>query len=275
MPVKHLEQIHRQCRRLAILLVGLGLATSLSAQQLILSSDQFFSFGGDPVFDTGIWYQSGLGTQAMVLMQPGLELESFHYDLDRGALFGTVGHATKLLDGTTVTPRDILQLGLSITLETSGEALGLPEGAKIDALYLDGGEWIVSLDRPTMVAGEIIRDSDLVRLMGGGAGVEIVFSAVDQGLPIGLDIDGAHIKGDDIYLSFDQAGRLPGLDFNDHSVIVYSTATETWRLHHDAASEAGFPSFAGMDVDALSITPEIFGDSFESGSLARWSSVNS
>lgn len=259
----------------ALLLVAAVLSMSKPAvgqTPLIISTDQHYLLSSGPVFDSFAWYDSAVAPGIFPFFPASVDLTSFHFDLGERAFYATVANPMKLVDGTYVTPRDILTIvGNDVLLETPGDAIDLPTGIKIDALFRDGGEWILSFDVPTTIDGERIDDADLVRI--GGPQPEVIFSAADRGLPVGLDLDAAHIVGDDIYMSFDQPGSVDGISFDDDSVMVFSRDDDTWRLHQDASQFAGFPSFAGVDIDAISMTPELFGDSFENGSTTRWTRV--
>ncbi len=158
------------------------------------------------------------------------------------------------LDGETYTERDlILNDGTNFSKLLDGSALGIPEGACIDAAsVLDDGSIIFSLDIPVSIEGDTFKANDLIS--HDGFSFNLYFSGSDNSIPEGANIDGVYvISAGDILLSLDISTELDGLEITDKDIIRWDQSSFT--MYFDGLS-SGLP----MSVDLDALTPVMNGD---------------
>jgi len=163
------------------------------------------------------------------------------------------------LDGETYTDRDvILYDGVNLSKLLDGTAIGIPEGARIDAAtVLSDGTIIFSLDIPVSLVGIAFKANDLIRY--DGSSFDLYFSGSDNGIPEAADMDGVYVSpSGEILFSLDIPCSLNGLEVKDKDIIKWSEGS--FSLYFDGLS-AGLPE--GSDVNALSSGIESYEGDFD------------
>lgn len=163
---------------------------------------------------------------------------------------------TAELDGPLmVEPRDVIRYdGIVYALEFDGSSEGIPQGVAVDAVSREaGGDTLLSFDITVDLGGGLVAaDEDLVRW--NGASFALVFDGSLEGIEQGLDLDAAHGAGSGaLGLSFDGAGSVGGVDFDDEDVLLFDPSGPTWTLAYDGS--ALHPALAAADVEAV-VVPE-------------------
>jgi hypothetical protein len=166
--------------------------------------------------------------------------------LDITAVLGAAG---------AVGPRDVVRYdGLAYSLELDGGANGLPAGSRIDALSgASGGGLLMSLDvtvsfaPPNALVPFVADDEDVIR-WDAADGFSLEFDGSAAGVPTSLDTDAVHLieASQNLLLSFDTAGSLGGVNFDDDDVLEYDADGGTWEL-----SLLGDAAWGGADRDAF------------------------
>ncbi len=172
------------------------------------------------------------------------------------------------LAGVVAMPGDLVRWdGATHSIAFDASVAGVPPGAKVDALSLAPGGFLLSFDTTVDLGGGVIAaDEDLVRWDGAIFSLALDASAV--GFPAALDVDGAQDEGGGAFLlSFDTAGAALGMTFDDDDVLRYFDGA--LALEYDAS--AADPSWAAADVDALFVPESGFGLALllGAGTLAR------
>ena len=158
------------------------------------------------------------------------------------------------LDGETYTERDlILHDGTNFSKLLDGSALGIPEGACIDAAsVIDDGSIVFSLDIPVSIEGDTFKANDLIN--HDGFSFSLYFSGSGNSIPEGANIDGAYVSSTgDILFSLDISTELDGLEVTDKGIIRWDQLSFT--MYFDGLS-SGLP----MGVDLNALTPVMNGD---------------
>ena len=155
---------------------------------------------------------------------------------------------TPLSGGFVATPRDVVRWdGLNYTIEFAGEPEGVPDGAAIDAVGVDGAALLLSFDAAVAPGAVFAQDEDLLRFDGTWT---LFLDASAAGIPEAADLNAADLFDEtgEIALSFDIGGSVDGMPFDDDDVLVYDPASQVWgkRLSQVAALDAA-------DVDAVFI----------------------
>jgi len=124
-------------------------------------------------------------------------------------------------------PRDVFltDASTSFSMYFDGGAAGVPDGAGIDAIFLDGaGALVLSFDVPVSLGGADYGPSDLVRFSGGV--FSLFWSAASAGVPsyanvVGADRDSAGA----LVLSFDVPTNLGGSDYLPGQLVRWNGGT--------------------------------------------------
>lgn len=233
------------------------------AQSLQYSSDVGTILGGEVVQHGQVVMDPQTGTVAVsnpLALPAAVDLSGLELSGDGGRLFSV--DRTVLLDGVLVTRSDVGRLSAGVySLAFDGSAEGIPAGAGIDALTLDGDELLLSFDTTVDFQAFVAFDEDLVRFDGVDFTLELDLSA--QGAPVNLDLEAAHRLDDGTYLlSLSTHGDAGGVSFADEDVLGLDPSDSSWSMVFDGATvHAGLGPVA---IDALATAPEdIFKDGFE------------
>ena len=187
-----------------VLLCALALAAvapEVPALTYHLAVDVPSTLGG-ATFNTNQIVRSDNAVYALQTALPaGSQIAALHRRPDGVWLFAPAHPQT--FGGTTFEPRDLVSFnGAVFGLVLDGSVVGIPEWARIDALYLDaGGDPVLSFDVPVNLGGVEHSRSDLVEYNGAFV---LVWDAEAAGVPAGSNVVGAAVDGaGTLVVSFD------------------------------------------------------------------------
>lgn len=166
------------------------------------------------------------------------------------------------LGGVLIMPADIGKLsGSTYTLAFDGSANAVPSGARLDALTMEGNDYIMSFDITVDFGSFVASDEDLVRFDGVNLSLELDLSA--EGLPENLDLEAAHRRDDGTYLlSFSEHSEAGGISFADEDILGLDPSDSTWSMVFDGS--ALHAELGSVSINALStVEDELFKDGFE------------
>jgi hypothetical protein len=135
----------------------------------------------------------------------------------------------KLSASLTAGPGDVVRFnGTSYALVFNAAANGVPRGANVDAVAMDGSDLLLSFDVTVSLPGGVTaRPADLVRFAGGV--FTIYFDGAAAGLAPGLDLDAADVLPNGrLLVSFDGSGVIGGVGFDDEDVLEHDRVSGTW-----------------------------------------------
>jgi hypothetical protein len=137
-------------------------------------------------------------------------------------------------------PRDVVQYDKGTGLFSvlfDGSTAGIPDGARIDALYADPFfDVFFSFDVTVALPGVgVVDDEDVVRYSGGA--YTMAFDGSAAGVASGLNLDAAHgmTSPPGLLVSFDASGVVGGVYFDDEDVLRYTTGLGTYAMYFDAS----------------------------------------
>ncbi len=166
------------------------------------------------------------------------------------------------LGATAVTTRDVVAFdGTTFSVYFNGVAAGIPEYARIDALFLDsGGSLVFSFDVPVNLGGVEYSASDLVRFSGGS--FSIFWDAEAAGVPPDANVVGAdRDSAGKLVLAFDVPTSLAGVDFFPGQLVQWNGGTSFGNYFMDGSWPAdaqlhdfGFVPAAGVVPDGSGVT---------------------
>jgi hypothetical protein len=144
--------------------------------------------------------------------------------------------------GAPAEPRDVVSWDPVTTLFTmvfDGSTLGVPMGARIDAVATDfaTGNLLLSFDTTVTLLGVgTVDDEDVVEHLGAGI-FAMVFDGSANGVAAGLDLDAANrVWGTDVLqVSFDGSGVLAGVPFDDEDVLDFDLVGATYTMFADSS----------------------------------------
>lgn len=156
---------------------------------------------------------------------------------------------TVLESGETASPRDVIQC--------TGEALGgctilrtleLPRGVGIDGITQRAGERdeiLLTVDADTAIGDLFVGSSDLVVSLPEGAFALVRF----QDIPAALNMDAVHaLSGGGFLASFDTAGGIGDIAFEDQDVLLFGDAGEVSVFRRPASLDSDWEA---ANLDAL------------------------
>ncbi len=182
-------------------------------------------------------------------MLTGSNLTAYHLFPSGDQLFSLDG--TIVLPSGAVGPEDVVSYnGDSYTLEFDGSAEGVPGGASVDAVSTIAGDLLLSFDTAVTLGADTAYEEDLVRF--DGSQFTLFFDGSAAGVPEGLDLDAAHyLGGDNLALSFDGSGSLPGVVFAAEDVLEYNLSTGAWEITYYGSAEHAAWDGANLNAVAL------------------------
>jgi hypothetical protein len=165
------------------------------------------------------------GVYGSVLVLPaGTAIDALHRT-DVGTWLISV-ESPALLGEILALPSDVLEIHDppgEYSKRFDGAANGVPPGANVDAIFLDG-DLILSFDAPTTLAGQTFEPADLVRFAGGSFTLYFDASAVVPPIPPMTNVTGADKQGNLTLLTFDVPTALGGYDFRPGHVTSWDGA---------------------------------------------------
>lgn len=152
-----------------------------------------------------------------------------------------------------VAPADVLRFdGTQYSIAFDASAAGLPSQADLDCVALAVGveALLLSFDIGLEIDGQFVDDADVILYDGVSFMTPPLFDAGTLGVAPELDVDACHaLVGNRLLLSFDQPGRLGGVDFDDEDVLEYRPDTDTWEIAFDGSAYSA--DWVGSDLDAV------------------------
>ncbi len=221
-------------------------------------------------FPSGTAAKSFAGISAS--MNPGVNVTGY-FPLSATQTLLTIDTTAALpingVGGTvTVTPHDVASYNpstgfFSSSLYFAGASNSVPDGARVDALGMDGsGDLLLSFDVTISVPKSggstlTVKPADLVSF--NGAAYTLVFSGATAGIPDGTNLEGATmLPNTDLLLAFDVIGTIAGVDFTPTDVLEFNPGADSWVLSFDGASSDDWPDgsmMQGVYAAAVSPTP--------------------
>lgn len=129
-----------------------------------------------------------------------------------------------MLGATTYEARDIVTYnGATFAVVVDGSTVGIPEYARIDAIFHDPlGGVVISFDVPVNLGGMEYSRSDLVRL---AAGFSLYWDAEAAGVPLNANVVGADLdSAGELVITLDVPTRLGGSDFLPGQLVRWNGA---------------------------------------------------
>jgi len=154
--------------------------------------------------------------------------------------------------GVIARPMDVVRYdGASYSIAFDGRANGLGDGVTIDAVSRAGKDLRLSFDTTVLLPGGLVAtDHDVVSFNSGVFSIEVLGAVA--GIHPFLDIDGIHhVAGSRYLFSFDTAGRIAGISFEDEDILEFNGAV--WALAWDGSAQDA--AWEESDVDAI-LLPE-------------------
>ena len=238
------------------LLAGVALAmvsaASAAAQNRVdFAPDITKPLGSAPslvVNDHNLAHDNAAGGVTGYLIPPGalpanVQIEAYHALANGNALLALdiTTALPGLPPGTPAEPRDIVEYNRAtgtFVLNLDGSAIGVPAGAHIDALSLNGAsEPQLSFSTAVTLPGVgAVEDEDVVVFSGGT--FAMVYDGSAAGVASALDVDGIQtVTGPAGWLlSFDTSGTVGGVTFDDEDVIRYDSGLGTYAMYFDASA---------------------------------------
>lgn len=217
------------------LLIG---ALPVGAVSYDLAVDVPSTLGGSDYAPNQI-VRSDDATYALDLVLPdGLQLGALHRKPDDVWLFAPA-HPVEL-GAVPYEPRDVVAYdGSEYTSYLQGSAAGIPDGARIDALFLDSaGRAVLSFDIPVELGGTIYGPSDLV--LKEAVGFSPYWDAQAAGVPPGSNLVGAAEDGAGVLLlTFDVPTDLGATTCLPGDLVRWEGGTAFSVYFRDVAWPAG------------------------------------
>ncbi len=234
---------------------------SLSFAQVFLSPDIPVTIGSDSFEERDIIFHDDSGflsylSGEVIGIPRGVNIDAFGFF--EGDLLFSVDVPISLSE-VTYTERDlILYDGSSFSKVLDGVAVGIPNGARIDAgTVLSDGSMVFSLDIPVTLGGTSFKANDLIKY--DGSSFDLYFSGSDNGIPENANIEGVWVSLEgEILFSLDIPCSLNGLEVKDKDIIKWSEGS--FSLYFDGTL-AGLAE--GSDVNALSSGIELCEGDFD------------
>ncbi len=153
-----------------------------------------------------------------------------------GAKLMTFDTTVALSGGVVARPGDVVAWNGSVhSLVFDATAAGIPSGIEADAVSLAASSGLLlSFDTDVALPGALtVADEDLVRW--NGSSFSLAFDGSAAGVDRALDVDAAQDLGGGAFLmSFDTAGSVGGIVFQDEDVLRY--AGGAWSLEIDGSA---------------------------------------
>ena len=158
-----------------------------------------------------------------------VDLQAYHRTVDSGDLL-VLDTTVSRPGGVLATPRKVIGSDAGTFNEVLNLAdCGVPDGIQIDAMTSADAMWF-SFDGPVMLGGTLYDDEDVVALRAA-CSWESVLDGSSAGVASGLDVDGIHWQAEDelLLISFDAAGTVGGVSFDDEDVLSLDLDSATWK----------------------------------------------
>lgn len=153
----------------------------------------------------------------------GAQLSALHRRSDGMWLFAPTHPIT--VGGTDYEPRDIVSFdGASFAGVLDGSLAGIPDYARIDSLFVNAGDLVLSFDVPVNLGGAEYSRSDLVRF--SAAGFSLHWDAESAGVPPDGNVVGAdRDSSGTLVVSFDVPTNVGGTEFLPGQLVRWNGGT--------------------------------------------------
>jgi len=224
--------LRRGCERLALVLFITLSAGSLSRSEYFLTPDSPTRLGGT-TWEPHEVVRNDAGSFRLETALPAATPVDALHRMDSGDWLLSVSDPTNL-GGVLYDPRDIVRYdGASFSLFFDGAAAGVPPGANVDAVFLDGGDagdLVLSLDVPVLIGASVFEPSDLVRFDGVAFSLFFDASAASPPIPMSTNLVEADERAGEVFLSFDVPTTLGATTYTPGQVVSWDGATFAVRF---------------------------------------------
>jgi hypothetical protein len=186
---------------------------------------------------------------------PEADLVAFHRD-NEGRRFFALDITALLSNGLIATPRMVIRAerptgSWDYTVHFNGDAEGLFQAPAIDAVTLtDDGVVLLSFEESIELGPGMFADDEDVIAWDVNSGFALYLDGSAAGIPEHLDIDALHLLDNDrLLMSFDTAGALGIVLFQDEDLLEYDPESGVWEKNRDMADIDTY--WERADLDAL------------------------
>lgn len=224
-------------------ITALLLPTAGLAQAVAVSADTTVTLSGTTFRDHDALVDDEGGNTTLLslgTLPDATDVTAYHLFSSGDQLF-SLDIGADLGGGVVVTSGDVVRFdGTDYTIEFNASAEGVPDGVGVDATTIhSSGDPMYSFDTTVDLGGGVTaQDDDLVRF-DGLSSYTVLFDGSAQGVPAGMDLDGADYRASDghLFLSFDGSGSLGGVNFDDEDILEFDSSGPTWSLFYDGSAE--------------------------------------
>jgi len=231
-------------------------AGAATPKEVIYSPDITLELAGLLVSDESAAHDNlnGVVTPEAIGAIPSVsELTVFH-QLENGDQLLAFDTTIVLPGAVTARPFDVVRhSGSTYSIEFSGASNGVPAGARLDALSMNGaGQLLLSFDTTVSLSGITVADEDVV--LFNGSSFSLFFDGSAAGLSPGVDLNALHFAPDSgfLYVSFDTGGAVGGVTFQDEDLLVHNPIGASWNLAYNGAAEHA--EWVAGDLDAVFVS---------------------
>ncbi len=239
---------------LSTLLLATLVCVPVTAEEYFLTVDVPAYLGGADYTPNQIVHGDSAVYALTATLPEEVHLAAVHLRPDGKWLFAPA-HPVNL-GGTDFEPRDIVTFdGAIYTSHLDGSAIGIPDGVRIDALFLDpGGASVISFDVPVELGGSLFGRSDLVR--HDEDGFSLHWDGAGAGVPPYANLVGAaRDRRDMLILTFDVPVNLGGSEYLPGTLVHHGPLGFSQRFEDPSwppyaqLRDFSYPAFAGATPD--------------------------
>ncbi|MEZ4331352.1 MAG: PEP-CTERM sorting domain-containing protein [Myxococcota bacterium] len=171
-------------------------------------------------------------------------------DAGGGQFYFSLDTTVSLPGGVVARPADVVSWnGASHGLVFESALHGIPSGVQVDAIGVTATNGLLlSFDTDVALPGGLtVADEDLVKF--DGASFTLALDGSAAGIDRALDVDGAQDVGGGYLVSFDTAGTVGGVTFQDEDIL--RVVGGSWTMAFDASSADA--DWSAADLDALQV----------------------
>lgn len=254
--------------------IGLTLVTASAnagttpVESVIYSPDITLDLAGELTADENAAIDDLMGTVALQnigAIPSNADLTLFHL-YENGDQLLAFDISIELPDAVIARPSDVIRRtpGGDYSIAFDGSVEGVPDGARVDAVRVDGNDLLLSFDTTVALGGITAADEDVVTF--DGANFTLRFDGSAAGVPQSADLDALHFATDSglMYVSFDIGGTVDALDFSDEDLLRFDPGAGSWALAYDGSAE--HLAWTAGDLDAawvMFLAGFLFKDGFE------------
>lgn len=254
--------------------IGITLVSALAnagttpVESVIYSPDITLDLAGQLTADENAAIDDLMGTVALQnigAIPSNANLTLFHL-FENGDQLLAFDITTELPGPVTARPSDVVRRtsGGDYFIEFDGSVAGVPDGARVDAVSVDGNDLLLSFDTTVALGGITAADEDVVTF--DGANFTLRFDGSAAGVPQSADLDALHFATDSglLYVSFDIGGTVGGVNFSDEDLLSVDPEALGWAMAYDGSAE--HLAWTAGDLDAawvMFLAGFLFKDGFE------------